>query len=86
MHECRYFSGFQGNSYRDLRRLSRNNKKKINNIIVLTIKRAKKCRNFSKFSIVFKLQPLQYYIFSPLQHHHSLPFATQKYRLDAPRT
>ena len=40
--------------------------------------------DFWKFSIVFKLQSLQYCIFSPLQHHHSLMFAITKCRLDAP--
>ena len=34
-----------------------------------------KVPDFSKFAIVFKLQPLQYCIFSPLQQHYSLPFA-----------
>ena len=40
--------------------------------------------DFLNFLIVFKLQPLQYRVFCPLQHHHSQPFTIQKYRLDAP--
>ena len=34
---------------------------------------------FSKFWIVFRFQPLQYRIFSPLQQHHSLLFAVWKH-------
>ena len=50
-----------------------------------TSQKTEKMPDFSKFAIVFKLQPLQHRIFSPLQQHHSLPFAVRKYRLDAPR-
>ena len=45
--------------------------------------KTEKVPDFSKFAIVFNLQPLQYRIFSPLQQHYSLPFArryTYRYR------
>ena len=38
--------------------------------------------DFLKFAIVFKLQPLQYCIFSPLQQHYSLPFARRSTYID----
>ena len=47
------------------------------NNISFKSQKTEKVTEFSKFSIVLKLQPLQYGIFTPLQQHLSLPFAIE---------